>query len=444
MKKFVSSLCIVVLLSLMMFSSCSFGNSERAAERVMNKISKAMDSIHSYEVDSELEITAYVSAEKIEVSGSSSQIYLKEKNSDLYYFSKNNTNIKLKGEENNTSTLQAFCEGEYYFAYSIDDKDTKLRSNLTENEFLEFEERIETDLLKGYKNISHKKSENNSHTVTLSGYNDTILKSANASYGFPFENAGGRIVDLCVTITADSGYLVDEISVEYIFSNSEFSGNEKMTFSSYNKAERAEEALLNPLNYISVSDARVARELPSLLNDKKVSREDEFDFTYELLTDSTVSHKEQYDVSYGVDGGNYYFEMGLLIDGPKQKITYKNDELCTDGVSDFSYNDFKAKQIIDSLIDPFSFVPIGITDIEKTEVSSRITKYKFTFDPSYSFFKDVIDAMLTQNYMYGSITVEVTVRDCELQTMEYNISATSRAGAMIRKNIIKTKLEFKE
>ena len=416
-------MCIsLVLVSLLhMLSSCGGGG-----DSVLEKISKAMDELSSYEADGELNITAYCYNEKLNITGESKSIYSEEE--DLYYYSKSDINIKHASFTTSTTFLEAYNEGEYLLTYAVGDEKTRLRSEHTEAEITEyFEDRSEFgSILSGYSNISTSKNERNGYDVKLWNYDKKTIRALNASYGFPLEKSGATITDISVTISTHSNYLINEINIDYVFSSDDFSGSEKTLYSNYEAAEKIVSGL-SVRNYTAVSDARVVSTLMSRLTEKTISDEDSFKSEYKVKY-SIMGVKEEitqeYDVSYAYTDNGYEFDVDKQAGDEKHHEKYEAGMYTLDGEDAEELSYYEARMYIDALMDPFSFTPAGITKIEKTEGEAGTVIYTLDIyvnqTPIYDVAKQTISS-IGAKYLRTNAQMQIEFKGDELVSINYLI-----------------------
>jgi len=305
MKKFLITL-VLCLFSLSVFSSCSFLSDKMG---VMERISRAMDKVDSYESVGELSITAYYDNKKMYIKGDTKQIFSKEKDSGLYFYCSDTVDIEYNSTNTSTTVVEAYNDGEYFFSHTLNNVGNKLRSSHTEEEFLEYYEKVSEsgDLLSGYSELTSVKNDDGKYEISLSEYNGEKIRDINLIYGFPLDDGGASIENINVSILANAEYLVEEINVEYVFSDALYSGEQKVVFSNYGSAEK-KMSVVNPKIYTAVEDARAVPLLSSLLNDKKQADKGKFNSSSDVESTFMGSHNESnetYIVSYGYDDGEF-------------------------------------------------------------------------------------------------------------------------------------------
>ena len=445
MKKFLSALLLTLMLLSMMLTSCSLsennGNSgnnddlsELTAEALIAKASEAMDGLSSFEANGTAEIITYVLGNKITVNGTMKTIVSGIDENDLYYYSQIQTNTSAMGNKTKVSQTEGFNEGKYFLSVVADNDVKKIYSENTAEEFMTYYERTQSDLkfLEGYSESNFVKNSNGTYTVTLSKYDQSMINSLNVEYGFPLENGGGRVTDCTVTITILEDFLIKEIVTDYTFSNTEFSGIEVISYTNYNAAQK-DLNKINPKYYTEVSDALSVALFSHLVEEKGKSVQDSFSFSYEQSTLISTSYpqsslyKEESNVSYGVENGNYYFDIDSVINDSDHKITYKDGIYKVDGKVDntTTHSDLTSREFVNGLIDPFDFEPLAVMDITVTADGSE-TVCDIVLDCSEGTTLSERFKSMYQNagasYNYSKVSLRVTMKDYELVSMEYTVN----------------------
>lgn len=414
-----------------MFSSCNFIFANKNG--IMEKISKAMDKAYSYESDGELNITAYYNKKEMNIKGITKQIFSKEKNSDLYFYSNNIIDIEHNNSKTSTKVIEAYNDGEYFFSHFSNKTGNRLRSSHTEKEFLEYYEKSSKsgDLLDGYSEISSSKNDDGNYEVLLTKYDSNKIKEINLIYGFPLKANGASIVDLIVTILADSKYLVKEIDIQYIFSEDDHSGEQKITYSNYGSAEK-NLSDINTKFYTSVDDARAVPLLSSLLNDVaqaesgKVSSSSTFET---MLMGVKNKSEETYNVSYGYDDGKFEYDVKAEIGEKKHSIEYKDGIYIKDEQKNESYTEFEAKAFVKSLIDPYSYSSMSVRQVNVNRNDDGTTSYTFEVKPENTALEEMLKqtfSSLSAGYMNAEVEINFVVKDDELTSITYLINSTGQ------------------
>ena len=436
MKKiFVLFFCLTTLL---VFSSC------RNSGGVMDKISKAMDGASSYEVDGVLDITGYYAGETMTVTATQKEIYSKNAGEELYSYSKSDIDITNRYGTTHSSVLEAFNEGEYFISYKLGEDSKRLRSEHTEKEFLNYRAKVSEfgNILSGYETFSSVKNEDGSYEVKLEKYDERTIRLLNSSYGFPLEKDGGEIEDIAVTIISDSNYYIKEITVDYLFSNVDFSGSEKMIFSSYGSAEKITDTI-NPRYYTSVDDATIVPLLTTLVN----ARVEEEQGSLAVSTFSKFStlgvestNSAETDASYGYEDEKYHFtaktktttktKTSPFVDGTKTEekttdTTYK-DGMYTEDDTPRVASDSYARKFIKELIDPFSFSAYNVKSITKADNEDGTVTYTIGIDTAtagtLAALKELYSSV-NAKFLSAKMTLEVVLKDYELTSIKYKIES---------------------
>ena len=436
MKKiFVLFFCLATLI---VFSSC------RNSGGVMDKISKAMDGAASYEVDGVLDITAIYAGQPMTVKSATKEIYSKNEGEELYYYSKADVEVTNRYTTTQSSALEAFNEGEYFFSYKLGDDSKRLYSECTEKEFLKYSAKASEfgNIFSGYDTFSSVKNEDGSYEVKLEKYDAKTIRLLNSTYGFPLEKDGGEIEDIAVTIISDSNYYIKEITVDYLFSNASFSGSEKMIFSSYGSAEKITDAI-NPRFYTSVDDATIVPLLTTLVNARV--EEDEGSLAVTTFSEFSTMGVEstssvETDASYGYEDGKYHFtaktktttktKTSQFVDGTKTEekttdTTYKDGKYTEDDLTREA-SDSYAKEFIKELIDPLSFSAYNVKSIIKTHNEDGTVTYTIGIDTATTGTLAVLKELYSSvnaKFLSAKITLEVVLKDYELTAINYKIES---------------------
>ena len=427
---------LVMLLSLALLSSCKKNKDDGSDKSqkeptVLEKIIAAMDSIESCEANSVTEISVYISSQKVEIEEIEKQVYAKSQDGALYYYATNNSKLTHQGNETKVSMLEAFNEGNYFFKYAVDEDSQALCSILTQEEFLDYfmNTNINPNILEEYNNIVISKNENNDHVVTLSKYSDKMIKMLNSNYSLPAENEGGKITDITLTITAGADFRIKDITVDYAFSNTEFTGSQKTTYSNYNNITK-EEKVLKPKLFKTVSDARIAPLFATLLADKKASESGSFVYSIDQsvrFMNQGSKYKETSEVSYGTSDEKYYFDIKLDTDYQEHSMTYSDGVYKVDGEENPDIcDDFSAKQHIKELIDPFGFEPNAIKNIAITNDDNGTVFYVMELDDTLTLVSDIVGKIYSSagaSYRRANVNVTVAIKDYNIVSITYSINA---------------------
>ena len=443
MKKF---LCMfIVLLMLVTLSSCASSSHEEqnnqenqekigqenplTSEEVMEKINAAMGELVSYELKNESEVVSYVAGSKLTISANSHNIVFLEKETVNYFYLSTTLSTQYAGVETKLNTLEAFNDEKYFLSSSLGENKTKIYSELTAKEFEDFyNERNENlSFIDGYNSVSHVKNDDGTYTVTLSDFNQENIDELNSSYGFPSEAGGGKIIDYNVTLSVGSDFLIRNVDIDYLFSNTAFSGKETVTFSNFNNAKKMLNAI-NPDKYNKVDDVRAISLYNSLIEDKAASNAEAFRFLFDqyvVFGNGRSQNSQDDEVSYGIDNGKYYFEINSDVNGEKNNLTY-NDEVCKlNGEINSIYcsSDEEAKKIINDYFNPFGLVLINAKNVTVTEEVLG-TLYNIELDnvsgTMVDFMKNIY-ATAGANYHSSSFHLMFLVNEDNLVSVMYRI-----------------------
>ena len=447
MKRILALLVLLVMI-LTAFSSCSFGSGNQqnnnnenkeeepkapTSQEILDSISTAMDAAYSYEANVDLNITTYVFGKEVKIEGKGVNVFSHPENADFYFYSQNEINMDINSVKTVTSTVEAYNEGQFFFSYKLGKESKKLYSDLDEERFTEYYELITGDdvFLLGYNEISHTKNEDGTYTVTLGDYDEKAVEAMNSSYGFPMDGSKAKILDFTVTLTVDSDFLISKAVTEYEFSNTKCSGEETVFYKNFNTAEKIVDTI-NPKDYTKIGDARIAPLLIKLLKDKKDSKEEQtFSFNQNaksMVMGYSSSSKANNKISYGVDDGDYYFDVEINETLNNYKATYKNGEYkIGKKVDTTKYNDVTAKSFINEFIDPYSFTPAMIKNVSRTGGTGGATYFTIEIDVKHATFVQMLKssyAAAGATYEKATVTLFVAVDKGEILSMKYTLKSS--------------------
>ncbi|MBE6536854.1 MAG: hypothetical protein E7673_02755 [Ruminococcaceae bacterium] len=434
---------LVMLLYLALLSSCK-KNKDDGSDKgqkeptVLEKITTAMDNAYSYEADGVVDIVAYYNGQKMEINETAKDIYAKEQDGSVYYYSLSDTSVIYMAQENKSSVLEAYNEGNYFFTFEQGATVKNLTSPITQEEFLDYQKSThgKTSFLQGYGNAVFNKNENGDHVVELSQYNKDMLAFVNGAYGFPLDADGAKITDFKVTITAGSDFLVKDISINYAFSKSEFTGTEKITLSNYTGVMKKVKDL-KPGYFKAVEDATAVTRALTFLGEMSNKISDTFSVSViqRSLRNSvfTVTSEANTEVSYGYENDKYHFRVETVSGGEKAISTYE-DGVFKSGDQEAKISDIEAKQVIDALIDPYSFTPIMVNKSAKTTEKDGTVLYVLTIDTSR------VSSVSGQKAMY----ITFAVKDNELLYIKYEIEPQKTISGYVGNTFVETTVKFKD
>ena len=452
MKKLLSILLILAMLVLPMLSACGTDGEPEESEKeqidVMKEIRKAMNAATSYECNGQVELKAYVNEEEIVVHGTSYEVNFNDSD-DPYYYSETTSNTTYQGTYFENIIVEAYNDGNFFYAYGEGNRKRKFYSELSAEEFEEYMSRVkeDSDLLESYGNIFDEVNADGSHTVTLSNYSKDAIRRINAYMDFPMEDGGAEITHIEVTINAAKAYLVNDITVKYIFSDERYSASQTNIFYNYNCANK-NLVDVKTSAYTKVDDARIMPMINHLIDDRMNCDYGTFDYTNEV--EITLSGEliggtpTNYDVIYGNEDG-FFFDISGDEVGVACSYVYKGGVYEEDGkvVEDSDFNDVSAKQFITSIVDPFDYNQISTKSMTASVADDGTVNYRINLNENDSTIPDVMKALYAElgltlyNLPVDSYLV-VSVKDYQLVSFGYELSAvvnvtvasTNKRGAL--------------
>ena len=431
MKKLLSILLILAMLALPMLSACGTPDKELDA---IDKINLAMDSVSSYESYGEVDITAYVAGDKLELEGTYEQV-VSGNDGELYYYNKSIITTEYMGYSMEYYTLEAYNDGTYYYALGEDDSKRRFCSDITAEEFLSYITAGDSDdaPFEGYGSISDIANPNGGRTVTLSDYDDSVLEDFNARFGLPVEEGGTEITGFSAVINVTDGYLVNDITMDFEFSDTASNGKMTYTFFNYNVA-RVNSDRIMPSLFKKVPDARIIPMTERFLSDSKSSEYGAFSFNQKtdvfIRGVTSLKTENSYRITY-MEADGYWFEMNVAVEDETHQHVYRKGVYTVDGEpdTDTDMDDQAAKRLIGGFIDPFSFNQMSVLDIAETKGENDRLAYKIYLVESRTLIAETMNAIYGEMGGYctsANMYIEVVADGYEIMSVTYYITSCGR------------------
>ena len=430
-----SILLLLVLAFVFAFAFTSCGDPD-SAEAVLERIDKKMDSLESYESDLSMQMTFFIDETEVKAIGTGCLVESGVGTDDYYYYQSMTMTIfsDILPSSQETESIEAYNEGRMLVYNKGDGINQKLCSQMTKEAFLEYKEdndSLDIDF-NDCSNADFVKNEDNSWSLTYSGYSETVIGSIVEDLGFDKEMVGAEISDMKISITADEDFRAKQIVFDFVFDVEEdatavpvFTVTEN--FSKYNEATRIVKGI-NAVDYDEVEDVRllynVEKMIEDLQNDKDGSFVLDVSQTVTVMGQSS-SYKETDTVSYGETDGSYFYDITADVSGSTIDIGYKN------GVQTVTQNsasqtvdqtEDEARDFINGLINTAQYNKAYVSDL--TKVSDGV--YKFQFDkPNSSTYKQAL-ANMGASYDSAKQTITVTIRDNKIVKIESEAEALGK------------------
>ena len=436
MKRRLTFMIALMLMLVLMLSSCvsvyflsQLAGSEKVetAEQALEKISETMSSVFSFRQERTVDITASVASNELRIVGNGLIVAMYGIDRMSYYYDEDEMIMGYGGEDISVKTTLTFDDGKLFFVGREGKEEKRFYSTCTNAEFNDFFENASksgSSITEGYSNGSLTETTSGGYNVILKNYDEETINTLNAAYGFPYEENGGKITDITVTMTTDSSLLLNQIAVDFSFSDASFSGRQTLVYSQYNSARKITDII--PLeSYTEVGDVRAIMLYSSLISQEQSKDSNSFLFSMTqrvTAAGNTTQNVEIDEVRFGNENGSYYFSIKSDIDGQKSNATYRDGEYRINGVLESGdYSDYEAKAFIDGLIEPFSisFLDVGTVISSPTEKGTLYTFKIDSLDMQF-YLKELIESA-NMHYIRATMTVEMLVKDYELVSLRYII-----------------------
>ena len=434
MKKTLALFILTVLILSMMLSSCEFlpldnnGDEIKTAAEALSKMEEVMNGVISYQTTNDVSLSVEMGGEEISMSGDGKTVVMQNaENQVAYFYREVNTRTAYKGVSLTTGSLRLYDEEKYYVLDSRGDYERKIFSSLSIEDFNTYMEENYSDgvnYLEGYSESFYHKNEDGTHSLTLAGFGKEFVDNLNKQLSLTEADNGGVVTDYTVTVEIDQYFFPVKISIDYDFSNTDFSGSEEITFHDIGEAEAIP---VSTEEYTLVDDARMPDDLATFISEKKSSKDDYFTFKSTLKVKSpsgSGTYQEQDAVTYGTDENGFFYDVVANVNGTNVKMTYRDGKQTVNGNDDASseYSDADAMKLIGSLIDPLYYSAVEVSYLEEYKTADGI-KYLLYFEPVGNM-SDALKSVITSlgvDFVSHSATATVYVKDGEITS--YTISA---------------------
>ena len=218
MKKRILSIVCVISILLVSLSACG---APKTADSLYDKINKTMNKLESVESDLTMEIGFYSNGSYVNAEAKGKNI-LKPTKDDFYYYNKTTTTVGATSTSKGvvTDSIIAYNDGNLFIANLGKLFDQKLYSPLGVKEAQEYfnENSMDMTVLDKASQKSFIKNEDESYVITFNGYSQDSIEYILESFGFDDFSFDNKLEDMKVTIKATSEYLVDDMTVDFVFS----------------------------------------------------------------------------------------------------------------------------------------------------------------------------------------------------------------------------------
>jgi hypothetical protein len=284
-------------------------------------------------------------------------------------------------------------------------------------------------------NVTFAHNENGSWDMSLSGYSQKFIADYVGDMGFFDESFDDKVVDMQITVKANSKFHVTKMTLELIFEDDGNAATDPkvvvvMYFSDHGTAEPITEEL-NAENYTEVVDVRLVEGVESMIDDIKNSDGCDLALTITKAIGKSFS-KESDNVKFGVENEKYYYDVHSVVGdgGITYDISYRDGEVT---LSTAVYNgttlldsytttnkqtDAEAKEFIDGLINSVGYDPMYVSDIEKCDDG----RYMVSLLPAdVASYKKLVSEQVKGGYEGATHVIYFTVEDGEILKMESEI-----------------------
>ena len=448
MKKRLLALFCAITMILACFTGCG---APKNANALYKKINKAMGKLDSVESDISMNIGFYSDGTYIDAEASGKSIRISSKD-DYYYYDKITTSVQIPGSKlvSRTVSTTAYADGNMFISNTGDDINQKLYSPLNKKNAIEYinDHSLTLSMLEDADVKEFTENENGTYSLVFSEYSDEAVDDLIVAFAFDSFEFDNKIEDMKVTINTTPEYLIDDITIAFVFSEKPKYSRENVLSMSidYTKYENVEKITsgLNTEQYTKVDDVRILDKIDELIEKRKTEKSGSFDLELKQKV-SARGEKSEYvekdEVTFGVDDNGYYYEVGALVEKDKYNITYSDGTQTTKVGTKTTTKDQteeEAKEFITGLIDNTKYSQIYVTKITTDDNGT----YLLTCSPNPEIYSAAL-ASMGATYSSGTQTMEVIIKDNNITSIKCNATIKGRVQSVNVTLDIEITLTFK-
>lgn len=403
-------------------------NSPASLEELWGRMSLAMDSLQSYETNTELAITYCASGEAIRSTSTGYNIYHIPKTGDPYYYSTTTSTIVSEALNVNTThtASEAFYDGTIYISYTNGAFARRLCSPMTSDayeEHLAEDSTIRVDFLDcSQKSITEQ--EGGTYAVTLSGFSEAAVDATLESLLLQDGDFNTNVSDLQIHMALDEKYRIVQVQYQFVFDKNPKNKIEPrysltVNYSNYDAAASVSEKLAGE-EYTPVEDVTLLTEI-----DRQIlqwAKQDTNMFVWNYSQTLSVggiqsSYKEEASGKYWHQDGKFRYDISVNRNGDKTRYKGQNSrQSVTDAygyTTSVPQSEREARIFVRDFVQRNNYNPYVVTNITKLEDGV----YELTCGiADQEYYAGILkDAGVLQ---YNTTEITVTVTFSEGQLME--------------------------
>lgn len=394
---------------------------------VLRRVNFKMSMLDSFKADVSGGMKFEVAGE--EVSTEISGVHIESGRNDIddyYYYEKQELHMTSEDGkiDEQTETLTAYSDGKMYMENKAYDKDQRLFSPITVEEFMNslFDMTDDAFEIEAEKE-EFKENEDGTWTYIQSGHTKEDINNFAYNIGSFELFSNSKITDMVVTVVADEKFRAKSFLIEFVFEENKKSAVKpefyiKLDYSDYDCAERV---TIDESGYTEVDNVLAIMAFNKKLNESYSDKD-------ASVRISAVIDKDEYDkpietltiLSYGENDDGYYYNViqgDIILAYASGELTVTQNGMTTT----VEQSEIEARLIVNSMLNAYAFDLMSVIDV----VSLGADRYNLVLKLS----GDNYDSLFGE---YSVIDVEhtITVRftDTGFEICECNISAKTRDG----------------
>ncbi len=431
MKRMYGLLCILLCFCMVLSLSACNGGGEKSdgteatteapeekapetAEELWTRVDEVMTAVPSYEYKSVMQFTYYYMGMKFDTSSIGNGIFC-ELEDDYYIYSDDRMDMVCTemSISRTQERMEAYSDGKMYIYNSTGDAAQRFCSAITYEEYAEESTGILDDFdLLDCTGKSFEVAEDGSYTMSFSGYTKKAVDNFLESGGIDEDDLGAAILDLELTVSADSEFHVTKMLFNLIFDVEEDDTmapviTMEIEYSGFGVTEPNYDQLKTE-EYTEIDDARIFGDISEQLEEFTQAKSGEFvsdSSQTNIIFGEEESFYEKNTVSFSEENGGIIYEIEMESSEGDGSIRYKN------GTQNVVYlgeeysqpqTDSEAREFVASLLD-VEYDSARISDVEKVEEGV----YVFTVEhPDDAYYKSYFQSIGME---YQSMTQTFTV-----------------------------------
>ncbi len=403
------------------------------AASAWKRIDQTMGALSSYEESSVMSIVFYQGGEKVESLMNTVAVVFSDPSDAYYYYAKMEGTIESKGLDykEKMTRVEAYHNGTAFIANEASGTLLKLCSPMTAEDYEEYlnSSSVMHDIdMMDCTNADLVKNADNTYTITLSGYTKKTVAAFMKGTDFDKGLFDHDILDMEITLKADSQFRAAELNLTLIFDVEETELAKPIltmtsTFGKYNEAAIITDGL-DPASYTEIDDIRILDRVTDGIEAHCDATNGSFTLKLKqcvTVADQNNIYEETDHTTYGKKNGDYFYDIKADTSSGTITIHYQNgiQTVTQDGQSQTaSQSEDDARAYIEYLVNTANYDSTGVAAVEK--ISEGV--YQFQLEASNSATYEQIFASMNATLTDADQTITVTFADDVITSIKSSVT----------------------